>query len=140
MLIFHTYSDSYVTSIKANNGTYLRAQGFQQVTPFLFHHGSCLGETQCRLRQRASTGTRVLSAILLTVLTQLVPYTPQSTLLSPFQNSNSGFPELLTDFDLFRPRDYVALDAADYIPLEVLGGKRKCDALCEQSLDGATEV
>ena len=47
---------------------------------------------------------------------------------------------MLTDFDLLRPRDDVTLDAADYIPLEVLGGKRKRNALCKQSLDGAMVV
>jgi hypothetical protein len=32
----------------------------------------------------------------------------------------TGF-QLSTDLDLLRPRDYVALDAPNYIPLEVLG-------------------
>lgn len=45
--------------------------------------------------------------------------------------------QLSTDFDLLRPRDDVALDAPNYIPLEVLE-ERQRDTLCEQIqiLDG----
>jgi hypothetical protein len=38
-----------------------------------------------------------------------------------FNKRDTGV-QLSTDFDLLRPRDDVALDAPNYIPLEVLGG------------------